>query len=304
MDVNNLYTLNIEPYVSGQPDYLKLSNKPRDVVNRIIEPFINNGRNLTADNWFSSPELIKDLKSKKTTFVGTVNRNRRYLPASFKNNKRKIKSVIYGYNEDSVLLSYIPKKYKLVNLISSLHNDGTNFGNLRFEYKPEIIKFYNRNKFAVNVVDWLCDKYNTARRSNRWPWIQMFYLINVACQNSKAIYEFNNKTKVNRKSFLENLAYKLMKNWLEERSNDLKINFEIRKFAASTAGINIPNIQNNFVDKLRNNLPKQSNCLNCEIKHKTRTFCEINNCKKFVCSEGLVSICLECFNNLRNSSIE
>ena len=50
----------------------------------LMEPFMSKGRNVTIDNFFMSFLLAKELEKKKTSFVGTMNKVIRELPASAK----------------------------------------------------------------------------------------------------------------------------------------------------------------------------------------------------------------------------
>lgn len=73
VDAQVFYLYNLEIYAGLQPDGLyRMSNKPEDVVMRLVEPIINTGRNVTADNWFSSIPLLEKLQEKKLSYVGTL----------------------------------------------------------------------------------------------------------------------------------------------------------------------------------------------------------------------------------------
>ncbi|KAJ8948611.1 hypothetical protein NQ314_008374 [Rhamnusium bicolor] len=58
-----------ELYAGRQPekDY-SISNKPSDVVKRLVTPIYNTGRNITADNWFTDVDLVSHLKEKKLSY--------------------------------------------------------------------------------------------------------------------------------------------------------------------------------------------------------------------------------------------
>ena len=59
VDANTFYTYNLEPYLGKSPSLrFRVSNKPEDVVLRLVQPIENSGRNITADNWFTSIPLI------------------------------------------------------------------------------------------------------------------------------------------------------------------------------------------------------------------------------------------------------
>lgn len=77
--------------------------------------------------------------------------------------------------------------------------------------KPEIIMDYNATKGGVDTVDKMCETYNCARRTNRWPMVIFYSLMNVAGINSYIIFGLNNfNIKTNRRKFLETLSYDLI----------------------------------------------------------------------------------------------
>ena len=59
------------------------------VVKKLMEPYINKGRNVTCDNFFTSLLLAEYLKTKNTSIMGTVNRDRREIPV-FEDRKKRI----------------------------------------------------------------------------------------------------------------------------------------------------------------------------------------------------------------------
>ncbi|XP_057662492.1 uncharacterized protein LOC130897576 [Diorhabda carinulata] len=160
----------MEIYCGQQPEGpLRQSNSSSGVVMRLSEPIFQSGRNITADNWFTNVELVRKLEEKKLSYVGTVRKNKRKLPANFVLPKgRQVFDSIFGYTKNETLVSYVPKKGKTVVLISSLHV-ASNEVKEDASKKPEIITFYNNTKSGVDVVDKLCASYNVARSTKRWP---------------------------------------------------------------------------------------------------------------------------------------
>lgn len=63
-------------------------------VLELISPYKNSGRNVTTDNFFTSLELAKTLTSWNLTLVGTVRRNKRFLPANMQAHKDRL---VYYY---------------------------------------------------------------------------------------------------------------------------------------------------------------------------------------------------------------
>lgn len=68
-------------WYSLNKEVFNLSNSSMDVVMRLVQSMIGSGRNVTADNWFSSIPLTEELLNKRISFVGTLRKktNRSYL---------------------------------------------------------------------------------------------------------------------------------------------------------------------------------------------------------------------------------
>lgn len=77
-DARNGYLINGYIYLGKDSDGQNLPqeqqrlSKPTQSVLRLISPIEGSNRNVTADNWFSSIELVNILKEKRLTFVGTL----------------------------------------------------------------------------------------------------------------------------------------------------------------------------------------------------------------------------------------
>lgn len=107
------------------------------------------------------------LNNYKLTVVATLKKNKAEIPKEFLcNRQRPIKSSMFGFHENITMVSYMPKKNKVVVLISTMHHDDEID---EVTQKPEIIMEYNRTKSGVDVVDKMCVAYNVARNSRRWP---------------------------------------------------------------------------------------------------------------------------------------
>ena len=177
-------------------------------------PVFGTGRNLTIDNWFTSYDIIKKMKTgHNITIVGTVRKNKRELPPQFVSAKnREPHSSLFGFQEDMTLVSYIPKKGKTVVLFSSMHNDDKiddSTGEMR---KPDIITFYNATKGGVFYVDERMSSYNVARNTRRWTMVIFYAMLNIVAFNSYLILRSNNpeSTEIrNRRQFLKRLMIDL-----------------------------------------------------------------------------------------------
>ena len=67
--------------------------------------------------------MARILLRRKTAYVGKVRYNKTFIPPEFKKNpKRTINSTLFGFNEEDIALcSYVPKKNKVVNVLSTMH---------------------------------------------------------------------------------------------------------------------------------------------------------------------------------------
>ena len=83
-DVEAKYILNAIPHL-GKDEKRAPSHRLFDwVVMNLMEPYLRKRRNGTTDNFFTSYGLAKQLLQKKTSIVGTVNKNIRELSLSAK----------------------------------------------------------------------------------------------------------------------------------------------------------------------------------------------------------------------------
>lgn len=97
----------------GLSDSDKKFNKPTQSVLRLTRPIYGTNKNVTADNWFSSIQLIDVLFERKLTYVGTLKKNKREIPPEFLPSKRReVGSTLYGFTKNITMLSHVPKKNK------------------------------------------------------------------------------------------------------------------------------------------------------------------------------------------------
>jgi hypothetical protein len=181
-DSANSYPLKGEIYIGRQPNATleesRMFNKPFHLVKRLIEPWKGSGRNITCDNYFTSVPLACDLLAMNTTLVGTLRKNKADIPAAMQaGSDRPSTSSIFGFSGPLTMVSYAPKKNKAVILLSTMHHDAT--VSSTEGKKPEIILEYNRTKGGVDNLDRLIRAATTKRKSNRWPMVVFFDILDV-----------------------------------------------------------------------------------------------------------------------------
>lgn len=227
-DAKTHYLVNAFVYTGkdNSPNTNKLSVPTRSVIS-LVEPIAGTNRNVTGDNWFTSIELVDELKSMSLTYVGTMRKNKREIPPSFLPSKKKqVGESHFGFTRDKTIVSYVPKKNKSVVLISSMHHDksvnGTNG-------KPEIIDFYNSSKGGVDALDQKCALYEVGRRCRRWPLVIFYALLNISCVNSHVIFlAANNDARMRRRDFIKNIGMTLILDHMKIRAQIETLPKELR----------------------------------------------------------------------------
>jgi hypothetical protein len=78
-DVETSYCSNFEVHCGRQGRTPEVGQGAR-VVLQLTDHLVNSGRNVTADNFFTSLFLSKSLLARRLTFIGTVRPNKSFLP--------------------------------------------------------------------------------------------------------------------------------------------------------------------------------------------------------------------------------
>ena len=204
------YCFNQSPYLGSEEKEERNGEPMGDyVVKKLMEPLYNFGYNITADNLFTSFELCQFLLKNKTTYVGTVRLNRKFLSEEHKEKKELYKSRFFiDTTEKIISVSYQSKKKKNVVLLSSQHKEANILkGEKR---KPEIVKFYNKTKAGVDIVDKMIKNYSTQAFCRRWPLAVFYNLLDKAGINAHILYKETSGKNISRKSFLINLSKELI----------------------------------------------------------------------------------------------
>ncbi len=225
-DSATAYPLKGEVYLGRQPsgaqaDPATRGNSGLQLVKRLVAPWINSGRNVTMDNFFTSAELAEDMLGVKTTIVGTIRATRREVPGELaKNRQRDQYSSLFCFDRQLSLVSYVPKKGKAVVLLSTMHHDKT--VDTDNKAKPEIIQYYNGTKAGVDRMDQLARTYSCKRKNNRWPMTFFSNMLDVAGIAALVVWlsknpDWNANKHYRRRLFLNQLGNELISDQLERR---------------------------------------------------------------------------------------
>lgn len=236
--------------------------------------------------------MARELKTKKLTCVGTVRKNKRFIPKEFlPNRSREIGSNLFGFRNIATLVSHVPKQNKAVLLLSTRHHTAT----VDADGKSEINKFYNKTKAGVDVLDQLCHAYSTQRSTQRWPFSFFMNLLNVAGVAAFVIFRVMNnidleQTDKKRKQFILQMSEELTYDQIKRRAT-VGLSRETRSIienvmhdATMPEGVATPEVVDAEPPPA-----KRRRCYQCprNIDRKIKQICCI--CKKNVCNEHSVT---------------
>jgi hypothetical protein len=154
-DSSTGYPLKSEVYLARQSEEAAApanNNRISDLVKRLVQPWVNSGRTITMNNFFTDVGLAEDLLAIETTIVGTVRRSKPDIHKELQPSlKRPEQSSIFRYDRHLTLVSYVPKKRQAVILLSNMHHDEDIHE--QNKKKPEIILYCNGTKGGANRMD-------------------------------------------------------------------------------------------------------------------------------------------------------
>jgi len=79
--ISPFYTIAMKVYCGKEVDnMLNVGNVGSSIVMELAKPYLDNGRTIYVDNWYSSVELAELLQARKTYLVGTLRQNRKSNP--------------------------------------------------------------------------------------------------------------------------------------------------------------------------------------------------------------------------------
>lgn len=297
-DSYSTYLFNAYIYTGKDSDGIGLSTeerkllKPTQSVLRLCKPLQGSNRNITADNWFTSLELVEELRKRSITYVGTMKLNKAVIPPEFRAHKsRPMGSAIYGFSADmpATLVSIVPKINKSVVLISSMHDKiETNPD----KNKPEIVCYYNKTKSGVDLLDMKSALYSSNRRTRRWPLVIFYTLINVSCVNSFILYLcYRQNPTIKRRDFIESLAMSLIEPHLRRRIVIPNLPRDIKSLIREV----IPQEPEDPTDEVPSDkLQKRKTCSKCPPRKERKTAYKCIRCGDAICLECSRKVCINC----------
>lgn len=135
--------------------------------------------------------------------------------------KIRVSSSEFLFDKKMKIVQYIPKKYKLVTLLSTLHHEKKVLHDHPKKI-PEIIQFYNSTKGGVDTMDQLVRTYSCKRQTNRWPVALFCNFIDLSALNAYVLWteinpNWNHNKMQKRRIFLQQLGECLVRACIARR---------------------------------------------------------------------------------------
>lgn len=154
--------------------------------------------------------------------------------------------------------------------------------------QPEIVTQYNKTKIGVDLVDQLCEKYNVARNTRRWPMVIFYDFLIISGINALCIYKANHpKEKLSRCEFIDRFAWELIKPQIEARSTISSLPVEVKKRARVLLGQEAILPSSSVPPRLENYVGRCHICPRNRNKSSRRA---CRKCSKYACKEHMTDI--------------
>ena len=121
--------------------------------------------------------LSSHLLKNGVTLVGTVRRDKRFLPHDFQKGTGMSKGdAMFALTKTTTICAYKSNIKKHVVVLSTMHHSADR-GTTN---KPEVVESYNSTKGGVDSMDQMCHKFTTKRKTNRWPMLLFYDMLDLA----------------------------------------------------------------------------------------------------------------------------
>ena len=287
-DSKSSYAIKLQIYTGKEHGAAPEKNQGMRVVNDLCSGL--SGHNITCDNFFTSYNLGQLLLKKNLTMLGTIRKNKPELPKPM--NNTEVYTSSFYFTSDTTVVNYIPKKNKSVVLMST-HHLAKQISN-RDDKKPQIILDYNSTKGAVDTLDQLVTTYTCKRKTNRWPMIVFYNMIDISAYNAFVLWtsinpQWNGKKLTKRRLYLEQLGQALIEEHIKgrlymPRTEDARNVVErFQRAQSSSQATPAP----------RGDL-KRSRCKFCPSTNDNKTNIVCSTCTKHICKAHCTTLCPNC----------
>ena len=198
------------------------------VVYDLLQPrWLNHGYSVFTDNFYTSPQLCRDLLSDNTYLTGTVRPNRRFFPDDIKLNNMRMDRGDTAFRHSDGIMAVRWKDKRDVFLMSSSYDNtmqqvpqvrGADQNEVRM--KPLSVLAYNENMAGVDRCDQLLCYYTVGRKTLKW-WRRLFWrLIEIGIVNAFRLYQkkHGKRKDQDQKWFRQKLVHEIVDTFVEQRA--------------------------------------------------------------------------------------
>jgi len=164
-DSDNGYMLNVTPYTGcetlddGHTKFEALLQATQ-VVMELVEPYLDQGRHVFTDRYYTSIPLAQALHNRATSFTGTANKTRADLPDQIRGRYHLHDGEVMAFRTDHLLaLTWrAQKKKKPVVMLSTNSSAKTvtipsRHASAEPVVKPQAVHMYNQHMNGVDIAD-------------------------------------------------------------------------------------------------------------------------------------------------------
>ncbi|CAG4997908.1 unnamed protein product [Parnassius apollo] len=197
------------------------NNTPTKIVLSLCDELLNKGHTIATDNWYTSLELAYELLKNDTHFLGTVRKNRKYLPRKVVETNLKRGEFVAQENDCGItVLKWKDKRDVL--MLSTKHTDKFTRLNVRGKavQKPAMVIDYNKCKASVDMSDQMTAYSTPLRKTVKWyRKLAIELLLNTAVVNALIMYKETTKKNISVVYYRKNLVQYLTKSGRPETGN-------------------------------------------------------------------------------------
>lgn len=225
-NASNGYTVQFSVYRGKTGEVSSKKGLSYDVVLHLMKDYLNQGRTLYVDNFYTSPTLAIDLFDLKTHLTGTLDKGRVGVPEEVFTMLEMLSAKstcrgdgFYVRNEGVVYCAW--KDTKCIVMLSTEHpghsqntvkrnaKDSTGSHVKKDVPIPSPVYFYNKHMGGVDKSDQLIHYYNVLRQTKKYWKTLFFHFIDIACVNAYIIHKELEEKPLSHYQFREKLARSL-----------------------------------------------------------------------------------------------
>jgi Transposase IS4 len=176
------------------------------------------------DRYFTSPALFDELTRRGFRACGTVRKDRADLPPSFKTVGNSMQKGDRQYWQRGELGALAWKDRRTVYMLTTHRSPAESTPINRCitsdeTHVPTAVLDYNKHKGGVDTVDQMRHSYAIGRKSKKW-WPQLvWWLIDMCILNAYRLYNEQQRVKIRRLEFREQLMRQLVEQYGQQRNH-------------------------------------------------------------------------------------